>query len=780
MQQQYYQQQPFSGMPQQQQMFTPQQQQQAFFLQQQQLLQQQQYFQAAAAAAAPQQQQVQVMFGPNGQQYFVPQQQQQMGFNGVNPQVQQQFQVAQQQQFGGGGNGILATPQQQLGMPQQQQQFYCQMPNGTLQLVSMPTGAATSTTQQQQLPQQQSQQFFVSAPAPPPPPPGSATGGAAQQQQQQPFFVVMPGSTNGANSLIGGHQPLPTTQTSSTSGGGFGGNSSTSSGNGITNHASPNASNTVGAQATTIAWQQSPGGQFGAILTAPGAGGNVFVVPGAANGGGIVRSPQSSLSTYPQMLVGAASPPHGNQLMMAFNASAHSLPGAGNTLGSISQTANSSMSTRPPTDVYVWGYAVVDQYHPSLQRLPVPPSVVSKTRGTVTYNNDVQASSTKPCASTVCLKFTTRNAPPAESCPLEDQCPSFHIERSYLEAARAVAEPLCCGLHNDYFSQEMLTSGCAPHLAQQRFILVLEDRAEIELSPLQLCLTVGLDQLTHRGPAPSAGSLTSTRVINMRKQICRLHYEGKCKWTKDCGHVHLCRELHRYLLSFHFPSLMFLLTTEPNRERIESKLKDEKQLGDFVRSRCVMPLITQMIEGGRTTALEALFASGAVATTVQYEAAEALGVQLPPESQRNIVEVHPKIVRIVNPRSTIQELKQRQAASSLSAAASSSTATALAKIPVPSTAHLSSTGNSVSEDPRMSGASSHGQHPLSLESHENIPAHSQTSHEDDGDGAALIAMQVAEAGITSPTRMEGRSLTMPSFSPNASATSDARAVHSPQ
>jgi hypothetical protein len=734
--QQFYQQ-PFAGM--QQQMFNPQQQQ-AFFMQQQQqqqLLQQQQQQQQQYFQAAAPQQQVQVVFGPNGQQYIVPQQQQ------------------QQQAFGG---GILATPQQPMGLlpqQQQQQQFYCQMPNGTFQLVSMPS--ASSSQQQLQLPQQQqqqqqSQQFFVSAPAPPPPPPAS-NGGA----QQQPFYVVMPGANNATP--LGGHQPLPTQASS----GGFGGNSSTSSGNGVTNHGSPNASHTAGAQATTIAWQQSPSSQFGGILTTPGGvGGNVFVVPGA--GGGVVRSPQSSLSTYPQMLVGAASSHHagGNQLMMAFNASAHSLPGAGNTLGSISQTANSSMSTRPPTDVYVWGYAVVDQYHPSLQRLPVPPSVVAKTRGTVTYNNDVQASSTKPCASTVCLKFTTRNAPPVESCPLEDQCPSFHIERSYLEAARAVSEPLCCGLHNDYFSQEMLSSGCAPHLAQQRFILVLEDRAEIELSPLQLCLTVGLDQLTHRGPAPSAGSLTSTRVINMRKQICRLHYEGKCKWTKDCGHVHLCRELHRYLLSFHFPSLMFLLTTEPSRERIEAKLKDEKQLGDFVRSRCVMPLVTQMIEGSRTTALEALFAAGAVATTAQYEVAEALGVQLPPEDQRNTVEVHPKIVRFVNPRSTIQELKQRQAAS-FNAVPSASTSAAPAAKP-----QTSSTGNSVTEDPRgVSGGSSHGQHPLSLESHEHIPG---------DDSAALIAMQVAEAGITSPTRMEGRSLTMPSFSPNASATSDARAV----
>lgn len=285
--------------------------------------------------------------------------------------------------------------------------------------------------------------------------------------------------------------------------------------------------------------------------------------------------------------------------------------------GSTSHSA--STTVRPPTDVNIWGFAVVDQYHPSLQRIPVPPSVVSRTRGTASYNNDVQASSTKPCSSTVCLRFSSRNAPPSENCPAGEHCTGFHVERSYLEAARRVSEPLCCSLHNDYFSQEMLHSDCAPQLANQRFTLVLDDRAEVELTLSQVALTIGLDQLTSRG---SAGGMQN-RVISLRKQVCRLHYEGKCKWTKDCGHVHLCRELHRFLLSFHFPSLSFLLFTETNVARLVTKLNEEPQLLQYVKSKCVLPMASQLLDAKKYAALEAIMSVGGCLTPAMKEVLEA-------------------------------------------------------------------------------------------------------------------------------------------------------------
>lgn len=309
-------------------------------------------------------------------------------------------------------------------------------------------------------------------------------------------------------------------------------------------------------------------------------------------------------------------------------------PGLGASASSPMRSSVASTSTRPPSDPTVWGFALVDPYHPSLQRVPVPPSVVSKTAGITHYNNDVASSSTKPCGSSICVKFTTRDEP--LSCPAGELCTHFHVERSYLESARRQTESLCCAIHNDYFTREMLASNCAPHLTSARFTLVLEDRAEVELLPNQLAFTVGLDHLSLRG---------TTRIINFRKHVCRLHLEGKCKWTKDCGHVHVCREFHRFLTSFHFPSLVFLLMTETDCDAIVGKLKESSQLLAFIKSKCSIPLVASLIEGKKMSALEALMKSGGCFTSPHAEAIVALGVTraLPPSQIiPNDVELVPK------------------------------------------------------------------------------------------------------------------------------------------
>lgn len=276
-----------------------------------------------------------------------------------------------------------------------------------------------------------------------------------------------------------------------------------------------------------------------------------------------------------------------------------------------------STSTRPVCDTSQWGYAIVDPYHSALQRVPVPPSVVSTTRGVTAYNNDVASSSTKPCTSHVCVRFANDGA-----CPLGDQCLNFHVSKSYIDKARGVADALCCGIHNDYFTQEMIKSECSPHMATSKFTLILDDRSEVELLPSQLAFTVGLEQLSIRGRA---------RIINFRKQICRLHVEGKCKWTKDCGHVHLCRELHKFLTSFHFPSLVFVLSTEADPAVLGEKLSDDNFLS-FLRSKSAIGLTASMISARRDAAVATLVAKGALfsrsmARTVQ----ERFDVKVPDE-----------------------------------------------------------------------------------------------------------------------------------------------------
>jgi hypothetical protein len=359
---------------------------------------------------------------------------------------------------------------------------------------------------------------------------------------------------------------------------------------------------------------------------------------------------QQQPSQPPQVTVGGAPSPHSFFPASAGSTSAAAFPPsvvvAGTSVGSLLRSSTTEMnqsnsqSQRPPTDVAVWGYAVVDQCHLTLQRVPIPPSVVTKTRGEALYNNVVQASSTRPCTSTVCLKFTTRSEP--ESCAAGSSCANFHIERDYLDQARSVAEPLCCGLHNDYFTHEMMSSNCAPSVLKTNIALVLEDRSEIELQPYQLSWTVGLEQLPVRGYNAQA-----TKLINIKKQVCRLHLEGKCKWTKDCGHVHLCRELHRLLGKFHFPSLMFLLSTEANSDVVLATIAENPAIGEFIRSSCVIPLVSSLVEKKMKTALEVLLQCGVAIALPQVAMLAELGIPVNPKTA-NIVHVSEKIVPFIS------------------------------------------------------------------------------------------------------------------------------------
>lgn len=290
-----------------------------------------------------------------------------------------------------------------------------------------------------------------------------------------------------------------------------------------------------------------------------------------------------------------------------------------------SLAGQSSTSSRPPVDTTVWGFALVDPYHPSLQRVPVPPCVVSKTRGIATYNPDVISSSTKPCSSTICIKYlhSDPQAPPGEEngCPLGEACPNFHVSRAYVEKARAISEPLCCGLHNDYFTQELILSGSISQLTHSRYTLVLDDRSEVELLPSQLAFTVGLEKLQLRGP--------NTRIIHMKKHICRLHLEGKCKWTKDCGHVHVCREFFQFLQAYHYPSLWFLLNTETNTAKIVAKLSETRALLDFIKSKSSVPLMTLLIEQNKVQAIEAILKCGGTITTSHAQQVRQMNIEVP-------------------------------------------------------------------------------------------------------------------------------------------------------
>ena len=298
------------------------------------------------------------------------------------------------------------------------------------------------------------------------------------------------------------------------------------------------------------------------------------------------------------------------------------------------QFAQGFRSASRVPDVSKWGFAVADPMNTSLQRFPVAPTMLARTRGMLKYNCDPLASSMKPCASSICVHFA-RNG----GCPDGNDCKNFHVEPSYLNTARS-AGPLCCALHNDYFTQEMLFSNCAPNLALQKFMLVLDDRAEVELSIVQLGFTIGLEQLSHRG--------FSTTQINLRKHVCRLHFEGKCKWTKDCGHVHLCRELQLHIQT----SLVASLVLQLNSNRMTSvgesgKIEDVSQL-HFIRCWSIIPLVSNLIDANKVSALSVLVRSGLVVTEAQRHALLELEIHEAADCQK--AELNTKIEPFCRPK----------------------------------------------------------------------------------------------------------------------------------
>lgn len=282
---------------------------------------------------------------------------------------------------------------------------------------------------------------------------------------------------------------------------------------------------------------------------------------------------------------------------------------ASNGMGGSTNRNSASTSSRGPMDPKLWGYAIVDPLHPSLQRIPVPPSCIHPTAGAAQYNCDVAASSVKPCSSSVCMKFANSKD---NTCPLGEHCTNFHVDKNYLERCRALTGPICCVLLDDCFGHEMRKANTVPSLTNARYILVLEDKSEIEIVPGQLAFTVGLEHLYVRA--------NDVRVINLKKQVCRMHLEGKCKWTKDCGHVHICRDLVRYLGMFHYPSLHFLLMTD-NDVQIQEKLQTP-DLIKFLSSHSAIPLLEALVTARKSKAIAVLEAAGIVMPIVEIEEAD--------------------------------------------------------------------------------------------------------------------------------------------------------------
>lgn len=310
--------------------------------------------------------------------------------------------------------------------------------------------------------------------------------------------------------------------------------------------------------------------------------------------------------------------------------------------------AASAIRTRPQHDVRTWGFALVDQLHPSLQRIPVPPSCICEpTVGISLYDNDVTTSSTRPCKSSVCLLHAQ-----GLGCAEGASCRCFHISPQYLQQCRSTTESLCCGLHNCYYSQEMLASNCVSHLMNRRFVLSLDDAScfpqdgdkpyLIDLSLLYFSLTVGLETLPF---------VDGAHMISWKKHVCHLNMDGKCKWTKDCGHIHMCRQLAKVLQDAESLAVIKALQAK-NTQKSSADLYRDVILSEttlrYVRSSSVYPLVASLIEAGDLDSLRALAKAKCALLPSQCVALQKLGVKVSmSDSVSRAASVSPKLIGLL-------------------------------------------------------------------------------------------------------------------------------------
>ncbi|GET85607.1 hypothetical protein LtaPh_0400400 [Leishmania tarentolae] len=313
-------------------------------------------------------------------------------------------------------------------------------------------------------------------------------------------------------------------------------------------------------------------------------------------------------------------------------------------------TASSTVKPCSHHDINIWGFALVDQLHPSLQRIPVPPSCLHEpTMGITLYDNDVMSSSTRPCKSSVCLLHAQ-----GLGCAEGPRCRCFHVSSAYLMQCRATPEALCCALHNCYYSQEMLGANCAPHLSARRYSLSLDDASKfpqdgdkpylIDLSLLNLSLTVGLETLP---------CVNGVYVVSWKRHVCRLNIDGLCKWTKDCGHIHVCRQLTKFLQD---TETLFILkalqekTTPKNSADLYREIILSENTLRYVRSQAALSLVAALLEVGDVEALKALAKAKCTLFPSQIEALQKLGIEVSNIDSERSVTVSRKLLALLTPK----------------------------------------------------------------------------------------------------------------------------------
>eukprot|EP00331_Platyophrya_macrostoma_P028462 CAMPEP_0176444582 /NCGR_PEP_ID=MMETSP0127-20121128/23154_1 /TAXON_ID=938130 /ORGANISM="Platyophrya macrostoma, Strain WH" /LENGTH=358 /DNA_ID=CAMNT_0017830129 /DNA_START=5 /DNA_END=1077 /DNA_ORIENTATION=- len=124
-------------------------------------------------------------------------------------------------------------------------------------------------------------------------------------------------------------------------------------------------------------------------------------------------------------------------------------------------------------------------------------------------------------------------------CNAGARCHQIHVAPSFTDEVRqrAMSTRTCCAAHGDVHSSKYVQLGDVTVTVSKPAGL-----GSSSYSLEQFALTAGLEALLLKGADDMRHVRNGTKVVVrvFASRLCRLHLEKRCKFGRDCKHVHLC------------------------------------------------------------------------------------------------------------------------------------------------------------------------------------------------------------------------------------------------
>eukprot|EP00760_Papus_ankaliazontas_P027789 PhM_4_TR3446/c0_g1_i1/m.21938 len=228
----------------------------------------------------------------------------------------------------------------------------------------------------------------------------------------------------------------------------------------------------------------------------------------------------------------------------------------GNNNNSTAQ--NRPKTTRPPTAT--WGITVLDPQNKTNPMSTVPLRLVYPTVGLTQYVADANDTTPKPGQPSNAYRMHHKVCPNFGvdgGCADGSWCPHIHVESTFLEQTREVVGTVCCGRHNCCFTRALVKD---PTCGGDNFVSLVQPNNAGGAPAVKLALrrhgltleTVPLDVVSVTLSLPNLNATTTKDsgrllLIDLDRDVCRLHQKNECRWGKECSRVHLCRDVYARL-----------------------------------------------------------------------------------------------------------------------------------------------------------------------------------------------------------------------------------------